>query len=211
MYCDDMFSKRNFEKFMQDIPNFAPRGHGLFIPKTELTLYENPNPPPTSLNDAIEKTMSAINCPPFQRRLEQYLKESEENPMDYRNEKHRIAFTEAIKKMNKKDYALMSAIYLLTAEHSLWMTVKHGVGQDEIRFDAITLKDSTVNAYTLFCCAKDLYLGTKHISIKDLADKDLIRPRIFNLICNAMAIRRFGLGAINFTLERKHNHDQSNH
>lgn len=68
MYCDDMFSKRNFEKFMQAIPNFAPRGHGLFVPKEELTLYENPNPPPTSLRDAIEKTMSAINYPQILQR-----------------------------------------------------------------------------------------------------------------------------------------------
>lgn len=211
MYCDDIFSQRNFEKFMQAIPNFAPRGHGLFVPKEELTLYENPNPPPTSLRDAIEKTMSAINYPPFQRRLKQYLKESEEKPMDYRNEKHRIAFIEAIEKLNRKDFALMSAIYLLTAEHTLWMKAKHHVGRNEIRFDAIKLQNSTENAYTLFCCAKDLYLGTKHITIKDLADRELIRPRIFDLICNAMAIRRFGLGAINFTLERKQNHDQSNH
>lgn len=203
MYCDDIFSQRNFEKFMQAIPNFAPRGHGLFVPKEELTLYENPNPPPTSLSDAIEKTMSAINCPPFQRRLKQYLKESEEKPMDYRNKKHRIAFTETIKKMNKRDYALMSAVYLLTAEYALWMKAKHGVRQNEIYFDTINLQNCTENAYTLFCCAKDLYLGTKHITIKDLADKDLIAPKIFNLICNAMAIRRFGLGAINFTAERK--------
>lgn len=149
---------------MQDIPNFAPRGHGLFIPKTELTLYENPNPPPTSLNDAIEKTMSAINCPPFQRRLEQYLKESEENPMNYRNEKHRIAFIEAIEKLNRKDYALMSAVYLLTAEHALWMIAKHSVGQNEICFDAIKLQNSTENAYTLFCCIVDELAADERIS-----------------------------------------------
>ena len=123
--------------------------------------------------------------------------------MDYRNEKHRIAFTEAIQKLNRKDYALMSAIYLLTAEHALWMKAKQRVRQNEICFDAIKLRNSTENGYTLFCCAKDLYLGTKHITIKDLADKELIRPRIFDLICNAMAIRRFGLDAVNFNSERK--------
>ena len=145
------------------------------------------------MRETLTETMSAISYPPFQRRLEQYLKESEENPMDYRNEKHRIAFTEAIEKLNRKDYALMSAVYLLTAEHALWMKAKHRVGQNEIRFDTIKFQDSTENAYTLFCCAKDLYLGTKHITVKDLADGELIRPRIFDLICNAMAIRRFGL------------------
>ncbi len=116
--------------------------------------------------------------------------------MNYKNEKHRNVFTNAIKKMNKKDYALMSAMYLLTAEHKLWMTVKHHVVQNEIRFDAIKLKNSTENGYTLLCCAKDLYLVTKHITIKNIADADLISPRTFGFICNAMAIRRFGLCAI---------------
>lgn len=123
--------------------------------------------------------------------------------MDYRNEKHKITFEETIIKKDKKNYALISALYLLTAEHSLWMKAKHQVAQNKICFDAIHLKNSAENEYTLFCCAKDLYLGTKHITIKDLADKDLIAPRIFDLIWNAMAIRRFGLGAIHFAFERK--------
>ena len=52
-------------------------------------------------------------------------------------------------------------------------------------------------AYTLFCCAKDLYLGTKHITIADLADEQLISPKMFGIICNALAIRRFGIGVLN--------------
>lgn len=201
MYFSNPPSQKEFEKLMQAVPHFSPRGHGSFIPKEELNLYERPQPPPASLSDTIERTMSRIHCPPFRRRLEKYLRESEESPMDYRNEKHRIAFTEAIQKLNRKDYALMSAVYLLTAEHALWMKAKQRVRQNEIHFDAIKLQNSTENAYTLFCCAKDLYLGTKHIIIKDLADKDLIAPKIFDLICNAMAIRRFGLSAINNRME----------
>ncbi len=41
-----------------------------------------------------------------------------------------------------------------------------------------------------------MYLGTKHLTFSDLADQSLIPPKVFGLICNAMAIRRFGLGAI---------------
>ncbi len=196
MYFSDTPSQKEFEKLMQGIPNFAPSGHGSFISKAELALCEKTQPPPASLSDAIERTMSRINCASFRKRLTQYLKESEECPMNYRNEKHRIAFTEEIKRLNRKDYALMSAVYLLTAERALWMKAKPQVGQNKIRFDAIKLQKSTENAYTLFCCAKDLYLGTKHITIKDLADKELIAPRIFDLVCDAMAIRRFGLGAL---------------
>ena len=44
--------------------------------------------------------------------------------------------------------------------------------------------------------AKDLTLGTKHITVSDLSDADLVPPMLFRTICNAMAIRRFGLAAI---------------
>lgn len=41
--------------------------------------------------------------------------------MNFRNEKHRLVFVEAIRKLDKKNFALMSAVYLLTAEHKLWI------------------------------------------------------------------------------------------
>lgn len=43
---------------------------------------------------------------------------------------------------------------------------------------------------------KDLTLGTKHLTVSDLSDADLVPPMLFRTICNAMAIRRFGLAAI---------------
>lgn len=66
------------------------------------------------------------------------------------------------------------------------------------------LKGSTANGYTLYCTAKDLYLGTKNLTIGDLADTTIIEPKIFGVICNAMAIRRYGLGAVKFK-ERTNN------
>ena len=222
---------RSIEKMMRSVPNFAQRGHGAAtLCRHEYSaedcdcryclhntsrgkkvvcglghcacMQERITAGAAERKEILTETMTGIRYPPFQRRLKQYLKKSEENPMDFRNEKHRIVFTEAIEKLNRKNYALMSAMYLLTAERGLWMTAKHSVGKNEIRFDAIHLKNSTENGYTLFCCAKDLYLGTKHITIKDLADTALIAPSIFGLICNAMTIRRFGLGAIHYN-ERK--------
>ena len=214
---------RLLERMMITIPGFKLKGHGTYIfGRKELTaemcdcklcLYykgkrkgcrmkrcpcieERIIAGMASKKEVLTELATAVKISAFQKRVIHYLKESENDPMDFRNEKHQIVFTDAIQKMNKKDYALMSAMYLLTSEHRLWITSKHSVGENEIRFDAIKLKNSTENGYTLFCCAKDLYLGTKHITIKDLADTDLISPRIFELVCNAMAIRRFGLGAI---------------
>ena len=116
--------------------------------------------------------------------------------MDYRNEKHRIVFAETIKRMNRKNKALMAALYLLTADYRLWQAAKPFAEQNEINMNAVRVKDCDENAYSLLCAAKDLYLGTKHLTVSDLADTELIPPKLFALICNAMAIRRFGLGAI---------------
>ena len=148
--------------------------------------------------EVMAEIMKNIQNAAFQRRLNQFINESEELHMNFRNEKHRLAFVEAIRKLDKKNFALMSAIYLLTAEHKLWMQIRNFVERNEIKFDSFKPKDSTENGYTLLCCAKDLYLGTKHITISDLADTELVAPRMFALICNAMAIRRFGLGAIQY-------------
>lgn len=151
-----------------------------------------------SRSEVMTETMKDIHNAAFHRRLNQFINESEELHMNFRNEKHRLAFVEAIRKLDKKNFALMSAVYLLTAEHKLWMQIRNFVERNKIKFDRFTPKDSTENGYTLLCCAKDLYLGTKHIAISDLADTELVAPKMFALICNAMAIRRFGLSAIQY-------------
>ena len=70
------------------------------------------------------------------------------------------------------------------------------VGMKEVLFDKIRLKKSTPESYALYCAAKDLYLGTEHISMCDLTDDDIIPNKVFALICNAVAIRRFGIGIL---------------
>lgn len=225
MPCVETIPLRELDQLMRSVPNFSPRGHGVAILcKFEYNTKdcdckyclhhtgrgrkircgldrcvcprERIRAGAASYQEVISETMSAIHYPPFIRRLNHYLKESEEKPMDYRNEKHRTAFSAAIEKLNRKNYALMAAVYLLTADHRLWMAAKRYTERNEIHMNSIKLRDSTVNAYTLLCAAKDLYLGTKHLSVSDLADTELIPPKMFALLCNAMAIRRFGLGAI---------------
>ena len=53
----------------------------------------------------------------FKRSALFYFLGKEVELMEYRNEKHRVVFSEAIKRLNQKDKALMAALYLLTAEH----------------------------------------------------------------------------------------------
>lgn len=199
MYFTETPSLREIEKAMKMVPNFTPRGHGVVI------LCEHEFAEKSCIGDSqkeiLARTVSRINNPLFQKRFQQYIKyinESETIPVNFRNSKHSATFTDAIKKKNKRDYALMSALYLLTAEFALWQTVKRYIVDNSIDFKSLQPAGISENGYTLFCAAKDLYLGTNYLTISDLADTQLIPPRMFALICNAMAIRRFGLSAIHF-------------
>lgn len=86
---------REMEMLMQRVPNFRPRGCGVIaISITEI-------PPPTFAGVMME-TASAIQYRPFQLRLQQYLKESKDSPMIYKNDKHRAVFEAAVRKESKK-------------------------------------------------------------------------------------------------------------
>jgi len=200
---------QSLERMMQTIPNFRPPGHGLYVQRSiiyPIEIYDCSRKrsvvESTSYREAIKETMTYIRHDPFHRRLNRFLQESEGHPMIFQNEKHRETFAGVTGRKNKKNLALMSALYLLTADAWLWQKVKRYVSKAAIDFESIQLHGASGNDYALFCCAKDLYLGTKHITISDLADAELISSRLFGLICNAMAIRRFGLGAIQYK-ERK--------
>ena len=84
--------------------------------------------------------------------------------------------------MDKQNYALLSALYLLTADYRLCKIMKHYTQKNAVDFAGVSLKGIHENGYTLYCVAKDLYLGTKHLSVSDLADTELIRPQILVLV-----------------------------
>lgn len=65
--------------------------------------------------------------------MSRYLEESEGKTVGYRNKKHREVFEEITAKMDKKNYALLSVLYLLTADHRLWkfMKLKMAKGKKE--------------------------------------------------------------------------------
>ncbi len=116
--------------------------------------------------------------------------------MRYKSVRHRDRFAEAIRKKDKKDFRLIAALYLLTSDIRLWNLAKQYVFRTGIDFENIRLPNIHPNGYTLFCCAKDLYLGTNHLPIADLTDCDLIPNKLFGVISNAMGICRYGLIAI---------------
>lgn len=189
LFSEDIYS-RKLEQLMTTVPNFKPRGVGFRFAEPQMFIAITATPA-----EILSATVQQIRCPPFRKRFYEYI-ESEENPMIYLNERHRARFALAAKNVRKDNFALLAALYLLTADGRLWNCCKHHIAANTVFFEKIKLYDCSERAYTLYCAAKDLTLGTKHITVSDLADADLVPPMLFRTICNAMAIRRFGLAAI---------------
>lgn len=189
IFSEDIYS-RKLERLMTTVPNFKPRGVGFRFAEPQIFFAVTATPA-----EILLATVQQIRCTPFRKRFYEYI-ESEENPMIYLNERHRTRFALAAKNVRRDNYALLAALYLLTADGRLWNCCKHHIAASTVFFEKIKLYDCSERAYTLYCAAKDLTLGTKHITVSDLADADLVPPMLFRTICNAMAIRRFGLAAI---------------
>ena len=115
--------------------------------------------------------------------------------MTYQSKKHKEVFDKAMVKKNENNYKLIAVIYLLTADHTLWNLAKEAVKKNAVDFDAIKLNAIHPKGYTLYCAAKDIYLSTKYLTISDLLDMNLVTPKLFGVITNAMSIRRFGMRA----------------
>ena len=131
------YTDRELERLMTRIPNFRPRGYGVFVfNKFEYTakdcdcryclhwqkgigctegkcpyMKERITAGAVPIKEALLEALSPVNHFAFQLRLRHHIRESEENTMQFKNDKHKEAFTEAVRKMNKKDNALMAAVY----------------------------------------------------------------------------------------------------
>ena len=162
---------RSMEKMMKGIPNFYPRGSGIvvtgnfrytaemcdckycgyyggkkkgcLVPKC-VCLEERISVGVASVKEIMNDTMNEIKHSGFLRRLKRYIKESEAIPMTFINEKHRLNFDEALSRLNQLDrnnYALMSAIYLLTADLRLWFQSKRFVENHGMSFGKLRPKN----------------------------------------------------------------------
>ena len=59
----------------------------------------------------MRETMSRIRSAAFIRRLNSLLRESEDDPMKFRNEKHRLAFEAAISKFDRTMSNMLSTMH----------------------------------------------------------------------------------------------------
>ena len=116
--------------------------------------------------------------------------------MYFRNEHHRRAFREGMKKTNRKDKETVSAVYLLSAEPCLWQRAKQASIYGKIMLNNVRLTGISEDGYILLGAAKDIKYGTKYLTLDDLSDRSLITPKMYKLIGQAVQIKRCGLAAL---------------
>ena len=191
MYFTNTQNDRQIEKLMTLKPNFKPRGYGIIVCMTyEVVCAE-------TFKELIKNALSNILIPAFSQRLNQYLKESEGNLMNFKGTSHENIFRQELAKRKNPTSPILCALYLLTADDRLWAKVKHHVEGNSVAFGSVQLGDISTDAYALFMTAKDLCLGTRYITVNDLADRQIIPQRLFGIICEAMTLRRYGVAALN--------------
>lgn len=189
MYFSIEPERIRLERMMTLIPHFSPRTSGLIVPISEGA------PAGANHRMLMQDTMRYIRSPDFRKRFQDYQSKKESAVMTYRGIRHKTQFEKELQRRKNPTAAMLCSLYLLTADCRLWSQVRQNVHAAGIRFQNIKLGGISPEAYALFMTAKDLYCGTKHITVRDLADTELVSPQLFGILCEAMTIRRYGQAA----------------
>ena len=163
-----------YEVMMRMIPNFLPRGHGMYViirsetkEETECDLccyYRSkkcdlPTCPficekikfgTATKKQIMDAVFKNIRNSKFRERLSSFIRESENTNMNYFNKWHEYGFNKALERIDRENYKLISAVYLLTADTQLWRRVQNQVEKNCIHFDRMNLGSVDEKAYTLF-------------------------------------------------------------
>lgn len=198
-------SYAELERMMQSVPGFQSRCSGVVVSRA------------ADGDGGIKGSEAA--CTPISRLLEQLAEEVAEKPFTARVARlsrqvsgrsalffflvgHRGRFDNLWRRRgdDRDEAATCAALYLLSADHFLWGRSVAVIQPDRIRFKEIPIQGVDLGGYVLFHAAKDLYQGTRHISLAELTDPELIDDDIFRLVIASFLIRRYGAGIL--TAER---------
>lgn len=143
------------------------------------------------LNELLEAMVAEIDTAPFSTSVSHL--STKDTPF-FDCDQHCLRFWKRweAQRTVTDEAAMCAAIYLLSADTFLWGKSVMAVKPDFIDFSAIQIHGVDLNGYVLFHTAKDLYKGTKHISLSELTDPELVSDWTFRLVVKAFLIRRYG-------------------
>ncbi|MDD4494773.1 MAG: hypothetical protein PHV32_10605 [Eubacteriales bacterium] len=182
MYFTDSPKEQAYEKQMTRIP------------------YSRPTPvPPTD-------TEQDFSSPSAQRK---YREKSKLPCMKFPSPFHESLFKMEVAKLHVPSAPMLTALYLFTADHQLWKRAKQCMDGQNIHFAEIPLAGLSVPAYTLYKAAVTLCSEREELSFSELSDRKLIPHSLFNIISQAMSIRRYGASLLNTVTKDNEHRERS--
>lgn len=148
-----------------------------------------------TIREVLTELTGEIKHPTYNRRLGRYLERNKREIKPFESNFHKQQFEHQITKKNCSDNRYMAAMYLLTADEKTWRVVREEISKNGINYMAIENIPAD-DGYELFQVAKDLTDETCHITLADIAASQITKPGVFMIISKALAICRYGVGAV---------------
>lgn len=150
------------------------------------------------LGEAVKATFMEVKHIPLQRRLLRIYQRKDEEHMIFQNENHKRIFESEKVNLYKPSNRSLATLYLLTADHSLWIKTKRYMDRNgKVDLQSVHLGDISTDSYALWKAVKELQTGERQISLCELSDSGIISDRAFRLIVQAVTIDRFGVAVLN--------------
>ena len=120
--------------------------------------------------------------------------------MIFQNSNHQRIFETEKLNLYKPSNRSLAALYLLTADHPLWIKTKRYIDRGgKVDLKSVHLGDISTDGYALWKAVKELQTGERQISLCELSDSNIISDRVFRLIVQSATISRFGTTVLNNT------------
>ena len=120
--------------------------------------------------------------------------------MIFQNSNHQRIFETEKLNLYKPSNRSLAALYLLTADHPLWIKTKRYIDRGgKVDLKSVHLGDISTDGYVLWKAVKELQTGERQISLCELSDNNIISDRVFRLIVQSVTISRFGTTVLNNT------------
>lgn len=151
-----------------------------------------------SLREAVKATFTEVKHIPLQRRPSRIYQRKDAEHMIFQNEQHKRILEAETMHLRKPDKQTLAVLYLLTADHSLWIKTKRSMDRNgKVDLQIVHLGDISTDGYALWKAVKELQTGERQISLCELSDSDIISDRAFRLIVQAVTIDHFGAAVLN--------------
>ena len=103
--------------------------------------------------------------------------------MIFQNSNHQRIFETEKLNLYKPNNRSLAALYLLTADHPLWIKTKRYIDRGgKVDLKSVHLGDISTDGYALWKAVKELQTGERQISLCELSDSNIISDRVFRLI-----------------------------